>query len=525
MENYRRTRNFRIFLPAMLAVSLVLAGLVPAGSYTSYSQRRSSRRPTPAKTQPQQITVYGQGYQRGYTDGFAQGPLDFRQRTPRDFQRSDAYQQRDQRYQQRWASSQQYRDGYDLGFELGYSDGYYGRAWNAAVPTNGSLLVSTRQPPPPPSPAPVETSVYAQGYQKGYGDGYAQGPSDSRQRVSRDFQRSSAYQRRDQRYDQRWASSQEYLDGYNLGFERGYGDGYDGRQRSSTVPERVSQIESPRPPVETNVYAQGYQKGYADGYAQGPSDSRQRASRDFQRSNAYQRRDQRYDQRWASSQEYRDGYNLGFERGYGDGYDGRQRNATVPERVSQVEPDRQDLRVPSIDVRNDTVMRLRLTTAINTKTNRVGDRFTATVVEPYQYEGATVDGHIHNLTQSGRVSGRTELSLTFDSITLSDGRRGPLSAQVERVIESETVKTVDEEGRVETGSRTRDSELRGGVGAGAGAIIGGIAAGGKGALIGALIGGAAGVGTVYVEGNKHIVLDQGTEFLIRVARSQQRAAQ
>ncbi|HWX40922.1 MAG TPA: hypothetical protein VN345_07210, partial [Blastocatellia bacterium] len=151
--------------------------------------------------------------------------------------------------------------------------------------------------------------------------------------------------------------------------------------------------------------------------------------------------------------------------------------------------------------------------------------FTASVVEPYQYEGATVDGHIYNLTQSGRVSGRTELSLAFDSITLSDGRRGPINAQVERVIESETVKTIDEEGRVETGSRTRDSELRGGVGAGAGAIIGGIAAGGKGAIIGALIGGAAGVGTVYVEGNKHIVLDQGTEFLIRVARSQQRAAQ
>jgi len=349
--------------------------------------------------------------------------------------------------------------------------------------------------------------------------------------VSRDFQRSNAYQQRDQRYDQRWASSQEYRDGYNLGFERGYGDGYDGRQRSSTVPERVSQIEGPRPPVEINVYAQGYQKVYGDGYAQGPSDSRQRVSRDFQRTNAYQQRNQRYDQRWALSQEYRDGYNLGFERGYGDGYDGRQRNATVPEmvsqpeRVSQVEPDRRDFRVPSIDVRNETEMRLRLATPINTRTNRVGDRFTATVVEPYEYEGATVDGHIYNLTQSGRVSGRTELSLAFDSILLRDGRRGPLSAQVERVIESETVKTVDEEGRIETGSRTRDSELRGGAGAGAGAIIGGIAAGGKGALIGALIGGAAGVGTVYVEGNKHMVLDQGTELLIRVARSQQRASQ
>ena len=61
--------------------------------------------------------------------------------------------------------------------------------------------------------------------------------------------------------------------------------------------------------------------------------------------------------------------------------------------------------------------------------------------------------------------------------------------------------------------------IRGGIGAAAGALLGGIFGGGKGAIIGVLVGGAAGVGTVFVEGNKDLILDPGTEMTIRTARS------
>ena len=166
-------------------------------------------------------------------------------------------------------------------------------------------------------------------------------------------------------------------------------------------------------------------------------------------------------------------------------------------------------------------MRLKLTSPINTKTNKVGDRFTAAITSPSRYEGATVEGHIASLNRSGRVTGKTELALAFDTITLTDGEQGPLSADLERILISEKVKKVDEEGRIESGSRTRDSEVRGGVGAAAGAVIGGIAGGGKGALIGLILGGAAGVGTVYVEGNNDLILDNGTEIVIRTVRRRQ----
>jgi hypothetical protein len=56
------------------------------------------------------------------------------------------------------------------------------------------------------------------------------------------------------------------------------------------------------------------------------------------------------------------------------------------------------------------------------------------------------------------------------------------------------------------------------VGGGAlGAIIGGIAGGGKGAAIGAAIGAGVGAGSVFVQGWKELILDPGTEILIRSA--------
>jgi hypothetical protein len=172
---------------------------------------------------------------------------------------------------------------------------------------------------------------------------------------------------------------------------------------------------------------------------------------------------------------------------------------------------------PNHRVPADTELRLRLNSAIDTRTIRRGDRFTAVVVSPSDYDGATIEGHIANVQRSSRVSGKTELGLAFDQIIFPDGTRRRIDAQLERVIRTEAVKKVDEEGNIESASRTTESEKRGAIGAAAGAIIGGIAGGGKGALIGILIGGAAGVGTVYVEGNNDLILDTGAELVIRTA--------
>jgi hypothetical protein len=165
-----------------------------------------------------------------------------------------------------------------------------------------------------------------------------------------------------------------------------------------------------------------------------------------------------------------------------------------------------------------TNLRVRLNNDLSSKDGRVGDRFTATVVNPARYDGATVSGHIRSIKKSGRVQGRTTMVLAFDSIELSEGRRGTLRGEVARIYDSDSASKVDEEGRVESGSRGKQTLKRGGIGAAAGAILGGIAGGGKGAAIGLILGGAAGAGSIAIGGGKELKLESGTEMLVRVTR-------
>jgi outer membrane lipoprotein SlyB len=110
------------------------------------------------------------------------------------------------------------------------------------------------------------------------------------------------------------------------------------------------------------------------------------------------------------------------------------------------------------------------------------------------------------------------MSLAFDSIRLSDGRTGTLRAEVLRVYDSDSAQNVDEEGRVQSGSRGKQTLKRSGIGAVAGAVLGGIAGGRKGAAIGMIVGGAAGAGSIAIEDSKELKIERGTEMLIRVNR-------
>ena len=107
--------------------------------------------------------------------------------------------------------------------------------------------------------------------------------------------------------------------------------------------------------------------------------------------------------------------------------------------------------------------------------------------------------------------------MAFNSIRLRDGRTGTLHGYVTRVY-GDNAGRADDEGGVESGSRTNQTIKRTGIGAGAGAIIGGIAGGGKGAAIGLLIGGAGGAGSLAIKGSKELKLESGTELLVRVTQ-------
>lgn len=165
-----------------------------------------------------------------------------------------------------------------------------------------------------------------------------------------------------------------------------------------------------------------------------------------------------------------------------------------------------------------TQLRIRLNDTLSSKEGRAGDKFTATVVNPSKYEEAKVSGHIRSIRKSGRVEGRTTMSLSFDSIRLADGRTGTLRGDVLRVYDSNSADNVDEEGRVQSGGRGKQTLKRSGIGAVAGAVIGGLAGGGKGAAIGMIVGGAAGAGSIAVQGSKELKIERGTDILVRVNR-------
>lgn len=142
-------------------------------------------------------------------------------------------------------------------------------------------------------------------------------------------------------------------------------------------------------------------------------------------------------------------------------------------------------------------VRVRIDQEVDTRRNRAGDRFSATLYEPVVAHGVVVlpvgtrfRGHLTAAAPSRRLRGRAVLGLTLDSF-LYHGR----------------------EYRVETSSTYRESRshkrrnigfIAGG--SGFGATIGAIAGGGVGAAIGAAAGGGAGVAGAIVTGRKQVAV-------------------
>jgi len=152
---------------------------------------------------------------------------------------------------------------------------------------------------------------------------------------------------------------------------------------------------------------------------------------------------------------------------------------------------------------------------LSTQNVREGERFTMTV-RSGQYDGATIEGQVVSISRGGRISGRSEMTLDFDTIRLRDGRSYRFAGILESVrTPNGDVVRVDNEGAVRDSDQTNKTVQRTAIGTAVGAIIGAIAGGGKGAAIGAVLGAGAGAGSVYVQGRNDLDLTAGTELTVR----------
>jgi hypothetical protein len=149
-----------------------------------------------------------------------------------------------------------------------------------------------------------------------------------------------------------------------------------------------------------------------------------------------------------------------------------------------------------------TVIEVQTTSALSTKTNKVGEPIAGTLVAPIvdgdwviAVKGAPVSGVIVASDPGGRVKGVASMSIAMKKLTLADG---------------ETVAIATTSYGVDANSSKKKDATKVAVGAGAGAVIGAIAGGGKGAAIGAGVGAGAGTAAVLATHGEPAVIPAGT---------------
>src|SRR5579859_823322 len=173
-----------------------------------------------------------------------------------------------------------------------------------------------------------------------------------------------------------------------------------------------------------------------------------------------------------------------------------------------------------------TEIRATLDTPLSTKTSKAGDRFTATIAEPVRGAnggtvipaGTRVEGEVAEMEEGKTLPalrGKGELSLRFRDLVLPTGQTLPLTATLVSVngTNGKNTKKADEEGQIQSGTRSKDVAKDVGVGAGIGTMAGLVfGAPLKGLAIGAMAGG----GYVLATKGKEVNLPAQTGMVIRL---------
>ena len=145
-----------------------------------------------------------------------------------------------------------------------------------------------------------------------------------------------------------------------------------------------------------------------------------------------------------------------------------------------------------------TALNVTVLSTLGSTSSQIEDPVRGALAEPVVVSGRTalpkgteITGTVTDVKQSGRVKGKALVAFRFERVVFDGENHRIQTARVTR----------------EAAQNKGDDVKKGGVGAGLGAIVGGIAGGGKGAAIGAV---AGGTGTVLATKGHEVEIPPGT---------------
>jgi len=162
---------------------------------------------------------------------------------------------------------------------------------------------------------------------------------------------------------------------------------------------------------------------------------------------------------------------------------------------------------------------LKMMNTVNTRTAAEGDQVYLQTATPIANDGqivvpagSYVQGVITHSKRSGKVSGRAELGIRLETLTLPGGKSYKIAPRLSSVDSNESGQKLDKnEDQIKQAPDTGRDAARIAILAGSGASIGGLTARSwSGAGIGAGAGGAVGLATVLLTRGKEVQLRQGS---------------
>ncbi len=194
-------------------------------------------------------------------------------------------------------------------------------------------------------------------------------------------------------------------------------------------------------------------------------------------------------------------------------------NAPQQDTTPQLKPTRPANNDPSqeITLPAGTKIPLALKHAITTKSAHEGDAVYAETTFPVVVSdhiiipaGSYVQGTISNVKRPGRVKGRAEVLVHFNTLIFANGYTLLLPGAVDNVPGMENGKMKDKEGTIQGDSSKGKDAATIAQAAGLGGLIGAAADGGKGAGVGAAGGGVIGLATVLLSRGPDVRLEAGS---------------